>query len=122
MGNLIRMISPVCLFAVFAATAALVPPQAIEVDWMIPMNQAPILANVGDTITFRWPVPHVHNVRMLSDIDDCDSWIGETSPLSYQSPYVYTIEAVDAGSSLYFACEISGHCEAGQKITVQVAD
>merc|ERR1712048_378032 len=91
----------------------------VDVTWSIPMDQAPIDANVGDVISFNWI--GTHNVQMLSDIDNCSSWIGE-APLSSESPYEYTVTADDAGLSLYFACEISGHCGANQKITVQVAD
>ena len=45
---------------------------------------------------------------------NCD--FSSATELSSSSPYEYTIDA----ENTYFACEISGHCGAGQKLHASV--
>ena len=70
-------------------------------------------AIVGDSLKFMWE--GVHNVYMMADkaaFDSCD-FAGATN-LGAASPVEYTLTALPT----YFACEIAGHCGAGQKLAV----
>ena len=73
-------------------------------------------AIVGDSLHFMWDETYgAHNVYKMADkaaFDSCD-FAGATN-LGAASPVEYTLTALPT----YFACEIAGHCGAGQKLAV----
>merc|ERR1719424_1358812 len=79
-------------------------------------------AHVGDSLHFMWEnnSPAGHNVYMMASkaaFDSCDftdaTNLGAASaPASGRVEYKLTVLPA------YFACEISGHCNAGQKLAV----
>ena len=72
-------------------------------------------AHVGDSLHFMWGGTTVHNVYMMANkaaFDSCD-FTGATN-LGAVSPIAYTLTELPT----YFACQIPGHCAAGQKLAV----
>eukprot|EP00548_Thalassiothrix_antarctica_P011827 CAMPEP_0194158942 /NCGR_PEP_ID=MMETSP0152-20130528/77558_1 /TAXON_ID=1049557 /ORGANISM="Thalassiothrix antarctica, Strain L6-D1" /LENGTH=533 /DNA_ID=CAMNT_0038868459 /DNA_START=113 /DNA_END=1711 /DNA_ORIENTATION=+ len=88
----------------------------IVLDWIIKPSYEDETAMVGDTIRFNWAGVHNVFIHPSGSCDQSDSLeIGQTSGTTY------TFTEEDAGSDVYFACQISGHCDAGQIIKVSVA-
>jgi len=86
------------------------------VDWKITGSALPDkTVMVGDVVKFEWN--GMHNVAFhpsgTCDITDDTAILGETSPVEY------TFTADDVGKKT-FACDITGHCPAGQIITFDV--
>ena len=84
----------------------------------------PLRCAIDGTIVFRWTQP-MHDVRLMASgaaYDACDftgsttlaaaTGTGETS---------YYLPCTPAGSLLYVSCSIGGHCDAGQKVIVNVS-
>ena len=72
-------------------------------------------AHVGDSLHFMWGGDNAHNVHMMANkaaFDSCD-FTGATN-LGAVSPVEYKLTALPT----YFACQIPGHCAAGQKLAV----
>lgn len=96
--------------------AGTVAAEVVKVAWTIPAADQPytdIASSPGDTIVFEWGTNH--NVYLMPDdaaYNACNftgaTNLGDISPVEY----VYT------NGTEYFACEVSGHCLAGQKVTV----
>merc|ERR1719273_1651729 len=85
----------------------------LEIVWTFNMQKAPYMVAPGTAITFKWK--GMHNVfRMASKeaYDRCD-FSGATK-LGDKSP----VTTIYKGRMQYFACDVYGHCGAGQKITV----
>ena len=74
-------------------------------------------AAAGDTITFVWTGNH--NVHRLS-VDNCVTTSQNLITSISNTPI--PINAVDAGSTFFFACGVGNHCESGQKGQVVVRD
>ena len=72
-------------------------------------------AAAGDTITFVWTGNH--NVHRLS-VDNCVTTSQNLITSISNTPI--PINAVDAGSTFFFACGVGNHCESGQKGQVVV--
>ena len=77
-----------------------------------------MIATVGDTVTFEFTTG-AHTVH-IHPSGTCD--IAEAVELGPDAPVVYTFQEEDVGD-IFFACEVSGHCDAGQivKFTVSAA-
>ena len=88
----------------------------IDIQWSI-QDYEDITAQVGDTITFTWASGHNVYIHPTGTCDPEGAiLVGETSPATY----TFTADNVD--EDLFFVCAISGHCDAGQTITVSVTD
>lgn len=96
-----------------AATNTMVLADDIDIAWAIQPYEDET-ASPGDTITFTFAG---HNV-FIHPSGDCTEDGAITVGLT--SPATYTFTEADVGSSLFFACDIGGHCESGQHITVNV--
>jgi len=91
------------------------PAPVIVLDWIIKTYEDET-AMVGDTIQFNYDPFHNVYIHPSGSCDQSDSLeIGQTSGTTY------TFTEEDAGSDVYFACQISGHCDAGQIVKVSVA-
>jgi len=77
-------------------------------------------AKVGDTVTFDFSgTDHNVFIHPSGSCDETDAIeVGTSGPVSY------TFVEADAGKDMFFACDVGGHCEAGQivKFTVAAAD
>ena len=80
------------------------------------MTPSTIAASPGDTISFTWTGEHnVYRMKGADSISSypCDfagaSFLGSASPVEY---------VVGDEAAMYFSCEISDHCGAGQKLTI----
>jgi len=65
---------------------------------------------------------NAHDVTLLADetaYDSCDMTSSTTVGSFTASPYTWT---PSAAGTYYFACSVSGHCAAGQKVAVTVTD
>jgi len=93
------------------------------IDWKIGMDSNTITANVGDTLTFTWSGTGTHDVYKMASADalaNCD-FAG--------APLVTGCDRAETGNCefsvtelpVYFACQVGGHCGAGQKLTVNEA-
>ena len=71
---------------------------------------------VDDVVVFVWSGGH--NVKKMNN-PSCTSFSGPA--LGFSSPYSYTVTAEDAGTTLYFGCSYSNHCDQGVKASVTVA-
>ena len=70
-------------------------------------------AEVGDTLTFEWPGVHnVYQMPSLEAFESCD--FSSATLIGSETGVQATLDSLPA----YFACEISGHCLAGQKLAV----
>jgi len=93
-----------------------------EIAWTIPVADQTITASVGDTLTFKWNGGH--NVFRVPDADAyaaCDfSSATEVCATSNGDGggCTATLDTLPA----YFACEVTGHCGGGQKLTVNAAE
>ena len=72
----------------------------------------------GTQLKFDWQNTHnVHRMANLEAFQACDftgaTNLGSTSPVNFLIPTTQT-------ETLYFACQVSGHCQAGQKLAVTV--
>ena len=88
----------------------------IDWDWTQGFGGGPqeTEANIGDIINFSWSGKH--NVYSLPDENafmNCDFSSGTL--LSSTSPYQHILIGI---LPQYFACEVPGHCDAGQKLKV----
>ena len=93
------------------------------------MNQNPSSYSVavGDKLSFKYS--NYHNVYLMASetaYNDCD-FTGATELASTShgggsgsTPNQYEAVVSSAGT-LYIACEVSGHCDAGQKVTITAA-
>jgi len=91
----------------------------VEVDWFIPSEPFdPITVEVGTTINFAWN--GFHNV-FLHPTGTCDEAgaieVGATARGGEGS---YTVVDEDAGTTLFFACDIGSHCNRNQYLEVDV--
>ena len=93
----------------------------IAIDWGFPASPATSLTSrtvsVGDTMTFLWSsTSGTHNV-FIHPTKSCVStgsiFVGDSNGATY------TFSQADVGD-VVFACEVTGHCEAGMIITVTV--
>jgi hypothetical protein len=86
----------------------------IPIEWTI-QDYEPITAQSGDTITFTWEGSHNAFIHPTGTCDGEGAIeVGSTSPAQY------TFTDADVGTSLFFACQVGGHCDAGQQIIVDV--
>jgi len=91
-----------------------------EILWVLGMSPAEQNQTVraGDEVVFKWS--GVHNVYMFQSkaaFDVCD--FSEAVELASHLQTSYTYKATTEGT-FFFACEISGHCEMGQKMSLAV--
>eukprot|EP00536_Pseudo-nitzschia_multiseries_P002704 jgi/Psemu1/283905/fgenesh1_pg.36_\ len=89
--------------------------------WVVPYNGPKVFeANVGDTIIFRW-AQGSHNV-FIHPTMSCD--LAGAIEVGQSPGTQYTFTQADAGTEMFFACDIGmgAHCFAGQSITVSVSD
>jgi len=97
-------------------TVAPAPVIVLDLDWIIKPSYEDETAMVGDTIQFNFAPFHNVYIHPSGNCDQSDSLeIGQTSGTTY------TFTENDAGQDIYFACQISGHCAAGQIVKVTVA-
>ena len=74
-------------------------------------------SSVGSTLTFSYSTGHnVYSMPSAADFNSCN--FGGATLLATSGPYVHTFTSE---GTFYFACQVSGHCDAGQKVTVNVA-
>jgi plastocyanin len=87
----------------------------VDIAWKIPMNPQKITANTGDTLKFIWSGGHnVYKMASMQAYDDCN-FVGATNA-GATSP----VEVTMGDATVYYACEVSGHCSANQKIEISV--
>eukprot|EP00537_Pseudo-nitzschia_pungens_P018482 CAMPEP_0172408054 /NCGR_PEP_ID=MMETSP1061-20121228/75657_1 /TAXON_ID=37318 /ORGANISM="Pseudo-nitzschia pungens, Strain cf. pungens" /LENGTH=246 /DNA_ID=CAMNT_0013144171 /DNA_START=69 /DNA_END=809 /DNA_ORIENTATION=- len=120
--SLSYMLSLAVLVVAQLATIANAQGEIINVyRWIVPYTgPKQFVANVGDTIVFRW-TQSVHNVYIHPTMS-CDLTgaieVGQTPGTEY------TFSPADGGTEMFFSCDIGmgSHCFAGQFITVTVLD
>lgn len=114
------LISPLQLLPLALLSIAVA--KDIDIDWFIPGPQGldSVKAEVGDTLVFEWDSVIEHNVY-LAPSDSCKN-LDDGKKVGDKSPVEYKIREKDAGKTLTFACEIEGHCQAGQLVSVTVDD
>eukprot|EP00854_Cymbomonas_tetramitiformis_P003472 gene3472-4361_t len=84
----------------------------------IPMDPQEVLVNVGDTVTLSWSGTHsVSSILNEADYADC-VFSSEGSVLVADTSVNEYSQTFSAAGSFYFACDVSSHCSAGQKLTV----
>ena len=86
----------------------------IDIQWAI-QSYPSTTAQVGDNITFTWGSGHTVNIYPSGTCDSQGAILISETP-----PATYTFTAADVNKDLFFACGVSGHCDAGQHITVSV--
>lgn len=108
--------APVAAFLVLVGLSAVAAAETTTLAWSVQSYDAET-ANVGDKVTFDFSGSG-HNVFIhpSGDCDDTDAIEVGTS-----GPVTYTFTEDDAGKDLVFACEVQGHCEAGQFVKFTVA-
>lgn len=85
----------------------------IDIDWVI-QSYPDRTAAVGDTVTFNWQDEHNVYIHPTGDCDNTDAIeVGEESPAKHTFAEAGTVT---------FACDISGHCNAGQIVTFEVTE
>lgn len=90
----------------------------ISLVWEI-TDYPDVTATVGDTVTFEFTTgAHTVHIHPSGDCDTTDA-----VELGPEAPVTYTFEEADAGTEIFFACEVPGHCDAGQivKFIVEAA-
>jgi len=98
--------------------------KTIELNWLSGFadpNARTMTVNAGDSIEFQWNSGH--NVYMMPNghLDSCNFYgatqigSGLTGPVSFTVP-----KQAKAGDMFYFACNVGGHCMAGQHLAVTV--
>merc|ERR1711957_1097195 len=123
MGTSKMMISlraPLSLLLLLASSSAVV---ASEVDWIIPDGDAltPLSVSVGDSLTFTWSSGY-HNV-LIHPTGTCEETDAKEVAGASAAPgaVTYDFTEEDVGT-VTFACDISEHCENGQKLVVTVTE
>ena len=93
----------------------------------IPSSPSSYSVAVGDKLHFKYSSNHnVYLVESAAKYDTCDfSGATELASTSHgggsgSTPNQYEAVVSSAGT-LYIACEVSGHCDAGQKVTITAA-
>lgn len=85
----------------------------IAIDWKIE-EYSDKTAVVGDTVIFNWENFHNVYIHPSGDCDTADAiLVGEESPAKHRF--------TEAGK-ITFACDVGGHCGAGQIVTFEVAE
>lgn len=114
--NMIKYVTA-ALLVLFGFHATLcVAQNTISVDWSVTDNDE-ATASVGDIVKFDWDDTHNVYIHPTGSCDETGAiFIGEQPGASY------TFTAEDAGSDIYFACDVGQHCEFGQFIKFTVSD
>lgn len=89
------------------------------IDWKIGMDSNTITANVGDTLTFTWSGTGTHDVYKMASSDalaSCD-FTGAELVTGCDRAATGNCEFTVTELPVYFACQVGGHCGAGQKLT-----
>jgi len=90
--------------------------ESTSINWLAGFSDANARAmelNVGDSITFTWMGRHnVYQMPSEEAFDSCD--FSDAIEIGSDSGVEVTLNSLPS----YFACEISGHCMAGQKLAV----
>ena len=74
--------------------------------------------SVGDNVVFNWGGVHnVYEMPSETAFDACD--FSQAVELASTTQRSYTYKATASGT-FYFACQISGHCNLGQKLSLTV--
>ena len=116
-----RLLVALALCLALCNNRVVVHGKLIDINWEIPARGTggyeDRTAYVDDVIEFRW-TDASHNVYILPSMDcgnrDNEILVG-ADPGSQ-----YTIAEDDAGKSLFFVCNVGGHCESGLHVTVKV--
>ncbi|KAK3286565.1 hypothetical protein CYMTET_5884 [Cymbomonas tetramitiformis] len=96
--------------------------EVVSLQWQIPMDPQEVLVNVGDTVTLSWSGTHsVSSILNEADYADC-VFSSEGSVLVADTSVNEYSQTFSAAGSFYFACDVSSHCSAGQKLTVTVLE
>jgi plastocyanin len=108
----------IALFALLTTTTiisvSVSAAETIMVDnWYIPPYRGPktLDAKVGDTIVFEWDSGHnVYIHPTMNCLTNGAIFVGSDSPA------LYTFAEADAGTDMFFACEIGdrSHCNSGK--------
>jgi len=83
-----------------------------------------VIIFMGDKIRFSAPATLPHNLFELtneSSLDQCD-FTGSTSIALVTEIFAGHEIAFDVAGIFYFSCSIGSHCNAGQRLTVEVKD
>ena len=94
--------------------------QAADIVWKMGMSPEAQQQTVGidDEVVFKWEGVHnVYKMPSKAAYDACD--FSEAAELASTTQSSYTYKATEA-RTIYFACEISDHCNSGQKLTLTV--
>jgi len=117
---MISLRAPLSLLLLLASSSAVV---ASEVDWIIPDGDAltPLSVSVGDSLTFTWSSGY-HNV-LIHPTGTCEETDAKEVAGASAAPgaVTYDFTEEDVGT-VTFACDISEHCENGQKLVVTVTE
>jgi len=110
------------------ASTAVAQTDPLVIEWVVPKDGKPWeLTQDGDQlVTLEWPTSTFHNVHFMRTkeaYDACDfTDTAEVDSKVVDGNNVVVIEPAPYGfGSLYFACEIGRHCQAGQKLHITVA-
>jgi len=109
-------ISGHCMAGQKLAITKIVESTEYAINWVAGFSDASaraLEANVGDSLTFTWRGRHnVYQMPSYEAFTMCD--FSSAINLGSESGVEFTIDSLPA----YFACEVSGHCMAGQKLAV----
>ena len=91
--------------------------KTIDVAWKIPMDPTAITANTGDKLKFAWTGSHnVYKMASKTTYDACDF----TGATQVGTGDAGPVEATMGAETVWYACKVSGHCGAKQKLQVSV--
>ncbi|CAI5479992.1 unnamed protein product [Closterium sp. Yama58-4] len=79
-------------------------------------------AKAGDVLVFKWSGFHdVWQMSTVAAYKACDFQAAEQkAPAATGTTYSFTVPSTAAGSILYFACGVPGHCAGKMKVALSV--
>ncbi len=104
-------------WAVVVSAALLGCVRGETIQWSLGKSYPDRTVEAGDPVTFEYR-SGIHDVWSMSG-PACD-FVGATR-VDESGASNYTVQLSEPGT-YYYACSTAGHCDAGQKITIQVVD
>lgn len=124
-GQVLVALGACLALAVLQSVAATTYPVGGSAGWTIPASNAKLYTDwvkattfkLGDILVFKFAT-NVHNVYRVSkaDYDKCVT----TSPMEKYETGPASITLNSTGHH-YYICAVSGHCAAGQKVSIKVS-
>jgi len=96
-------------------------PHVVPVTWTIPVSPNHLNLTVGDSLQIKWGGPIPHSVLSLDNTSFASCSLGSGKTLASQATAGSFTWNASAPGNFFLVCGVPGHCQAGMKLSVNVA-